>query len=37
LRDLLAKAGADAKPEEFKRYGSSRTLYHFHVDHASAY
>ena len=37
LRDLLAKAGADAKPEEFRRYGSSRTLYHFHVDHASAY
>jgi glutamate synthase domain-containing protein 3 len=37
LTDLLAKAGADAKPEEFKRYGSARTLYHFHVDHASAY
>jgi glutamate synthase domain-containing protein 3 len=37
LKDLLAKSGADAKPEEFKRYGSARNLYHFHVDHASAY
>lgn len=37
LKDLLARAGADAKPEEFKRYGSARNLYHFHVDHASAY
>ncbi|WP_045388285.1 GXGXG domain-containing protein [Falsirhodobacter sp. alg1] len=37
LRDLLDRAGADAKPEEFRRYGSARTLYHFHVDNASAY
>ncbi len=37
LRDLLERAGADAKPEEFKRYGSARTLYNFHVDNASAY
>ncbi|QUS37153.1 protein GlxC [Falsirhodobacter algicola] len=37
LRDLLARAGADAKPEEFKRYGSARKLYNFHVDHAGAY
>ena len=37
LKDLLARAGCDAKPEEFKRYGSARTLYNFHVDHASAY
>jgi methylamine---glutamate N-methyltransferase subunit B len=37
LADLLARAGADASPEEFKRYGSARTLYNFHVDHASAY
>jgi methylamine---glutamate N-methyltransferase subunit B len=22
---------------EFKRYGSARDLYHFHVDHASSY
>lgn len=37
LRDLLARAGADAKPEEFKRYGSARKLYNFHVDHAGDY
>lgn len=37
LRDLLDRAGADARPEEFKRYGSARTLYNFHVDNASAY
>ncbi|AGT11437.1 GltB/FmdC/FwdC-like GXGXG domain-containing protein [Paracoccus aminophilus] len=37
LKDLLERAGADAKPEEFKRYGSARKLYNFHVDHAGAY
>ena len=37
LRELLKRAGADAKPEEFKRYGSARKLYNFHVDHAGAY
>lgn len=37
LRDLLARAGADARPEEFRRYGSARKLYHFNVDHAAAY
>ena len=37
LRDLLARAGADARPEEFRRYGSARTLYNFHVDNAAAY
>lgn len=37
LRDLLERAGADAKPEEFRRYGSARTLYNFHVDNVSAY
>ncbi|AOZ68871.1 protein GlxC [Rhodobacter xanthinilyticus] len=37
LADLLARAGSDAKPEEFKRYGSARKLYNFHVDHAGAY
>ncbi len=37
LEDLLARAGADAKPEEFKRYGSARQLYHFNIDNASAY
>ncbi|MDF1804656.1 protein GlxC [Thalassovita sp.] len=37
LTDLLAKAGADAKPEEFKRYGSARKLYNFNIDHAGEY
>lgn len=37
LKDLLDRAGADAKPEDFKRYGSARKLYNFHVDHAGAY
>ncbi|MDI3337696.1 GXGXG domain-containing protein [Defluviimonas aestuarii] len=37
LRDLLDRAGIDAKPEEFKRYGSARKLYNFDVDNASAY
>ncbi|MEP3675930.1 GXGXG domain-containing protein [Sulfitobacter sp.] len=34
LEDLLARAGADAKPEEFKRYGSARQLYNFNIDNA---
>ncbi|MEM9138920.1 MAG: GXGXG domain-containing protein [Pseudomonadota bacterium] len=37
LADLLEKADADAKPEEFRRYGSARTLYNFDIDNASAY
>ncbi|MGB7244088.1 MAG: GXGXG domain-containing protein [Sulfitobacter sp.] len=37
LRDLLAQAGSDAKPEDFKRYGSARNLYNFDVDNAAAY
>ncbi|TPE51723.1 GXGXG domain-containing protein [Amaricoccus solimangrovi] len=37
LAGLLEKAGADAKPEEFKRYGSARTLYNFNIDNADAY
>ncbi|MFV0244678.1 MAG: protein GlxC [Qingshengfaniella sp.] len=37
LRDLLKRAGVDAKPEEFRRYGSARKLYNFDVDNASAY
>jgi hypothetical protein len=37
LADLLAKAGADAKPEEFRRYGSARKLYNFNIDHAGEY
>lgn len=37
LTDLLARAESDAKPEEFKRYGSARQLYNFDVDNAAAY
>ncbi|WP_425427226.1 protein GlxC [Actibacterium ureilyticum] len=37
LRDLLDRAGADAKPEEFTRYGSARKLYNFNIDHAGDY
>ncbi len=37
LADLLERAGTDAKPEEFKRYGSARQLYNFDVDNAAAY
>jgi glutamate synthase domain-containing protein 3 len=37
LGRLLAGASADLDPAEFRRYGSARRLYNFHVDHASAY
>jgi glutamate synthase domain-containing protein 3 len=39
LRDLLKAAGLGdtVGVDDFKRYGSSRTLYNFHVDNASAY
>jgi glutamate synthase domain-containing protein 3 len=37
LRELLSAAGRSEDPTEFRRYGSARTLYHFHVDNASAY
>lgn len=37
LARLLTEAGANAKPEEFTRYGSARKLYNFDVDNASAY
>jgi len=37
LAALLDQAGADAKPEEFTRYGSARTLYNFNIDNADAY
>ena len=37
LKDLLERAGSDAKPEDFKRYGSARQLYNFDVDKAAAY
>ncbi|MGJ8603039.1 MAG: protein GlxC [Marivita sp.] len=34
LADLLMRGGCDAKPEEFKRYGSARQLYTFNIDNA---
>jgi glutamate synthase domain-containing protein 3 len=35
---LLERAGIDdVDPAAFRRYGSARTLYNFHVDHAGAY
>lgn len=38
LTELLEKAGiTDVKPQEFKRYGSARTLYNFNIDNADAY
>ena len=37
LRQLLDAAGAKADVSEFKRYGSARKLYHFHVDNAGQY
>ncbi len=38
LAELLEKAGVTGvKPEEFKRYGSARTLYNFNIDNADAY
>ena len=38
LQKLLDEAGVtDARPEEFTRYGSARTLYNFNIDNADAY
>jgi methylamine---glutamate N-methyltransferase subunit B len=38
VRRLLAQAGIDdVDPEAFRRYGSARRLYNFHVDNAGAY
>jgi glutamate synthase domain-containing protein 3 len=37
LKALLDKAGANVDIAEFKRYGSARKLYHFHIDNAGAY
>jgi glutamate synthase domain-containing protein 3 len=37
LRKLLDAASAKADVSEFKRYGSARKLYHFHVDNAGQY
>lgn len=38
LRQLLDTAAlSDLQPSEFRRYGSARTLYNFHIDNAAAY
>jgi glutamate synthase domain-containing protein 3 len=37
LAELLERAGFDLDPAEFRRYGSARKLYNFHVDHAGSY
>jgi glutamate synthase domain-containing protein 3 len=38
LTALLGRAGlTDVDPSEFRRYGSARKLYNFHVDHAGEY
>jgi glutamate synthase domain-containing protein 3 len=37
LSALLERAGIDARPDAFRRYGSARRLYNFHVDHAGDY
>ncbi len=37
LAELLARAGMDAGAGEFRRYGSARKLYHFHIDNIGAY
>ena len=34
LADLLARGDCEAKPEEFRRYGSARKLYNFNIDNA---
>jgi glutamate synthase domain-containing protein 3 len=37
LSELLVKAEVDANPADFKRYGSARKLYNFHIDNVGAY
>ncbi|WP_375407054.1 protein glxC [uncultured Amnibacterium sp.] len=37
LAGLLTAAGRPEAPEEFRRYGSARTLYHFHSANTHAY
>jgi glutamate synthase domain-containing protein 3 len=37
LEDLLAQAGFDLDASGFRRYGSARQLYNFHIDHAGSY
>jgi glutamate synthase domain-containing protein 3 len=37
LQALLDRAGINERAQRFRRYGSARKLYNFHVDHADAY
>jgi glutamate synthase domain-containing protein 3 len=38
VRELLAQAAIDdVDPASFRRYGSARQLYNFHVDNVGAY
>ncbi len=37
LRGLLERADIDADPADFRRYGSARQLYNFHVDNVGVY
>ncbi len=37
LTELLAAAGMEGEPAEFRRYGSARELYNFDIDNADAY
>ena len=37
LAELLAAAGLDHDPGEFRRYGSARRLYHFTSEHSGSY
>jgi glutamate synthase domain-containing protein 3 len=37
LAGLLERAGVDADPADFRRYGSARRLYNFDVDNAGEY
>jgi hypothetical protein len=37
LAGLLKQAGFPCDPAQFRRYGSARTLYHFHADRSDAY
>jgi glutamate synthase domain-containing protein 3 len=37
LAELLKRAEADADPSDFRRFGSERKLYNFHIDNAGSY
>ena len=37
LSKLLERAGLDLDPVSFRRFGSARKLYNFHVDHTESY